>query len=110
MSDPQTIPAHGTVLPQSLSIRNAAAVRDLLHAAFESTDPVLLNVPDDADIDLSFLQLVEASRRHAELNGRSFGLQNPAKGNLLSTLERAGFIADMTPRDREFWLHRKEQQ
>ncbi|SOC36179.1 hypothetical protein SAMN05892877_102378 [Rhizobium subbaraonis] len=110
MSDPQTIQPHGTVLPPSLSIRNATTVRDLLQAAFESTDPVMLSVPDDADIDLSFLQLVEAARRHAELNGRAFGLQKPAMGNLLSTLERAGFITAMTPRDREFWLHRKEQQ
>ena len=71
---------------------------------------VLLSIADDAEVDLSFLQLVHAARLHAAAEGRTIALDRPAGGNLLSTLERAGFLFEADPRDREFWLHRKEQQ
>ncbi|SIR34172.1 STAS domain-containing protein [Rhizobium sp. RU20A] len=95
-------------LPVHLTIRHAAAAHDALRKAFEAGGPIVLSVPDGAEIDLSFLQLVEAARKQAEAFRLPISLARPATGNLLNTLERAGFLTEASPRDAEFWLHRKD--
>ncbi len=108
---PASAPSSGKVdLSGPLTIRQVAAVHEAIRSAFEAQGPVLLNIAEDAEVDLSFLQLVHAARLQAAADGRTIALERPAGGNLLSTLERAGFLTDADPRDREFWLHRKEQQ
>ena len=93
-----------------LTIRQVAAVHEAIRSALGGKDAVLLSIAEDAEVDLSFLQLVHAARLQAAVDGRTLALDRPADGNLLSTLERAGFLTDADPRDREFWLHRKELQ
>lgn len=95
-------------LPPSLTIRHAAASREALRAAFEENGPIILSVPEDAEVDISFLQLVEAARQHADTFGRSIALDRPASGKFLATLDRAGFLAQADARNTEFWLHRKD--
>lgn len=103
-------PSSGKVdLSGPLTIRQAAVVRDAIRSAFDTQGTVLLSIAEDAEVDLSFLQLVHAARLQAAAEGRMIALDRPAGGNLLSTLERAGFLTDADPRDCEFWLHRKEQ-
>ncbi len=108
---PAPAPSNGKVdLSGPLTIRQVAAVHEAIRSAFEAQGPVLLSIAEDAEVDLSFLQLVHAARLQAAADGRTIALERPAGGNLLSTLERAGFLTDADPRDCEFWLHRKEQQ
>ena len=91
-----------------LTIRQAAGTRDAIRAAFDKDGPVVLHVADDAETDLSFLQLVQAARLQADTFGRGIALAKPAGGSLLATLERAGFLTAASARDLEFWLHRKD--
>ncbi|CZT33271.1 STAS domain-containing protein [Rhizobium sp. 9140] len=109
MSVQDPMPSLPLVLPVALTIRQSRDIAETLRAAFEHSGDVVINVPEAADADLSFIQLLEASRRYAETLGRSFSLSRPAEGSLLSTLARGGFLTDMTPQDSRFWLHGKEQ-
>lgn len=94
-------------LPPALTIRNAASVADLLISRFEHDGPIELTISEDAEIDLSFVQLLLSARAKARLEGRIFRLQNPASGSLLSILERGGLLNDAAEDVVEFWLHRK---
>ncbi|OLP55467.1 hypothetical protein BJF92_23290 [Rhizobium rhizosphaerae] len=95
-------------LPASMSIREAVNTRELILAALQESGAILLDLPEDAQVDLSFIQIIEASRRHALSQGGSVALAQPARGSLLSTLERAGLLTEMAAEDQLFWLHRKE--
>lgn len=64
------------------------------------------DVADDAAVDLTFIQLVEAARRTAREAGLAFSLARPAAGQLREILERGGFLA--TQDDEEFWLMQSE--
>ncbi|WP_377294782.1 STAS domain-containing protein [Rhizobium sp. SG2393] len=108
MSSPGLTHTAPGALPSHLTIRHAAAAHDALRQAFEAEGPIVLSVPEGAEIDLSFLQLVEAARKQADAFHRPISLDRPATGNLLATLERAGFLTEANARDTEFWLHRKD--
>lgn len=95
-------------LPPPLTIRHADALRDAILAAFETRSEVVLNVPADAAVDLSFVQLVESARIHAGRSGRSISLAAPAEGALLEVLQAAGFLK--THETTSFWLHRGDCQ
>lgn len=109
MTDQETKIAGSLALPPTLSIRQSSAVCESLREAFAGSGDIVIDIPESADADLSFIQLMEASRRYAEILGRGFHLSRPAQGSVLSTLSRGGFLTDMTPQDSQFWLHRKEQ-
>ncbi|MDP9809932.1 hypothetical protein J2W42_002791 [Rhizobium tibeticum] len=47
---------------------------------------------EHAEADLSFIQLIESTRRQAKAQRKSITLSLPAKGNVLKVLERAGFL------------------
>ncbi len=102
---PQTL-----TLPTSLLIRDINALHDTLVAAFHDHEAVVLDIPDDAVADLSFIQLVEASRRHARERGAFITLKKPAAPALVDTLQRGGFLENMDEAGRLFWLHGKETQ
>lgn len=110
MSPADAAPSGKVDLPGPLTIRQSAAVQAAIRSAFEAEEPVLLRIAENADVDLSFIQLVQAARIHAQAHRRTIALDRPAAGNLLTTLERAGFLTEADPHDSEFWLHRKEHQ
>ena len=80
----------------------------MILAAMQESGAIVLDIPDDAAVDLSFVQIIEASRRHALSQGGSVTLARPASGAILTTLERAGLLTEMAAEDQLFWLHRKE--
>ena len=88
----------------ALTIRNIRAVHELILAAF-AKDNVCLALPEDVDVDLSFIQLIESARRHAESQGKTIRLAKPAGGNVRRVLERGGFFAPSAPDAGRFWLH-----
>ncbi|MGG7518273.1 STAS domain-containing protein [Allorhizobium undicola] len=98
------------VLPGRLTIRNAHAVRDLLLEALNGSSSLCLDIPPYAEIDLSFLQIVEAARLTADRRGTTLCLSRPASSTLLAALERSGFLHPDDLQSCQFWLHRKDTQ
>ncbi|XUY29222.1 STAS domain-containing protein [Agrobacterium sp. rho-8.1] len=97
-------------LPSSLSIRGIAAVHESLLDALKTNKAVTIDIPSDAHTDLSFIQLIEASRVYARIEGKYITLMKPASQSLLDTLRRGGFLNEMDEASRLFWLHGKEIQ
>lgn len=75
----------------------AAMLRPGVHAVIDTTQL--------GDVDLSFLQTVEAARRHAAEQGGEVALSDPAGDQVRDALDRSGLSATFTPADRHFWLH-----
>lgn len=95
-------------MPQALSIRSIALAHGLLLDRLKDTDRLVVEVPKDADADLSFVQLMEASRNFAAQNNKTITLKEPADGQVLQTLRRGGFLSRMDEASRQFWLHGKD--
>lgn len=94
-------------LPEVLSIRNASEVYTKIIDQFRDNNTITLSLPENAEADLSFLQLIEAARRQAKAAGKTFTLSSPASGSLLKVLERAGFTEAFDDEDKKFWLHKE---
>ncbi len=95
-------------LPSSLSIRGINAIHETVLSAFQESSPIVLDIPEDATVDLSFVQLVESSRLYAREQGKFITLKKPATQGVVETLERAGFLENMDEASRLFWLHGKD--
>jgi len=89
-------------LAGDLSIRGADAVHAQLIEAFKQDGDIVVSTADDAVVDLTFVQMIEAGRKTASAAGRDFRLATAASGALLETLGRGGFLE--SPGDRDFWL------
>lgn len=94
-------------LPDVLSIRNVSELYSKITDEFHSRDTIIINIPEGAEADLSFVQLIESSRRQAKAKGKTFKLSSPAGGSVLKVLERAGFIESFDRDDAKFWLHKE---
>lgn len=97
-------------LPTSLSIRSIGGVYDLLLEGLSKHDAVVVDIPDDAQLDLSFIQLMESSCLYARTQGKTITLKKPAGAGVMETLQRGGFLTEMDQASRLFWLHGKEIQ
>lgn len=64
-----------------------------------------LSVPADADVDLSFVQLLYAAQKMATQRKIRLMLDAPATGNFLNTLRRGGFL---NTNSNDFWLEKSE--
>lgn len=94
-------------LPDVLSIRNVFELYSKFTDEFHSNDTIIIGIPEGAEADLSFVQLIESSRRQAKAKGKTFKLSSPASGSVLKVLERAGFIESFDHEDANFWLHKE---
>ncbi|UHS59224.1 STAS domain-containing protein [Agrobacterium vaccinii] len=94
-------------LPPSLSIRGISAIHETLFEALQMNKAVTVEIPADAHADLSFIQLIEASRLYARAEGKYITLTKPASPAIVDTLRRGGFLTDMDEASRLFWLHGK---
>ncbi|MGR9247795.1 STAS domain-containing protein [Rhizobium leguminosarum] len=94
-------------LPDVLSIRNVSGLYSKFNDEFHSNDTIIISIPEGAEADLSFVQLIESSRRQAKAKGKTFKLSSPAGGSVLKVLERAGFIESFDHEDAKFWLHKE---
>lgn len=89
-------------LPESITIRSAAALREQLIGAFAEQDEILLDADAVAEVDLSFVQLLAAARTEP---GKAIRLARPANPAITALLSRAGFLTDPAPADIDFWFH-----
>ena len=97
-------------MPNSLLIRNISDLHSTITAQLQSSNSVVLDIPSDAEADLSFVQLVESARIHAKSAGKTLTLASPAGGSVLKVLQRGGFIDAFTMEDAQFWLHKEVRQ
>jgi hypothetical protein len=94
-------------LPVTLTIKNILAVHEMILGALSKNTTAVLDIGEDAQVDLSFVQLVTAARKHAESGAGRVLLARPAAGDLYDVLKRGGFLDDMTPDAAYFWLHQE---
>jgi len=94
-------------LPNALNIRNISEIYQSMTLKFRDSKMVVLEVADDAEADLSFVQLVESARVEAKASGKTLRLSSPASGSVLKVLQRGGFIDAFTAEDAQFWLHQE---
>lgn len=96
--------------PDSITIRSVTTYAEQIRNSLASTDAVTLDFSDSVELDLSALQLIAAARIFADASGKSVTLAEPARGPLLDLLDRAGFLAELTPTDADFWFHGERAQ
>lgn len=95
-------------LPASLTIKNILAVQELILDFLDKNTTAILEIDEEAQVDLSFVQLVTAARKHALSRDGRILLARPATGDLYDVLKRGGFLDEMTPDAAHFWLHQEK--
>lgn len=88
-----------------INIRAVMDVHQDLLSVLNANQAVAIDLPDDCQVDLSFIQLMEAARRYARASGKDFKLLKPARGPVLDVLQRGGFLDVASAEDAHFWLH-----
>jgi len=89
---------------EGVTVVNVLQAREELWAALRHDGPVVVDIDDASEIDLTFIQLMESARRKAAETGRDFTLRRPADGAVLEVLRRGGFLDDETSERAKFWL------
>lgn len=90
-------------LSGDLTIRNITEVYQVMAHAISQGDAILLNIDDSSDVDISFVQMIEAARLSSARNGGDLTLSSPATGQLADTLERGGFLGRTGDAATSFW-------
>jgi hypothetical protein len=94
----------------SSTVASITRLRNDLGAAIAAHADIALDLAETCELDLSFLQLVEATRRCCSEEGKSLRLLQPAGPALAELLDRAGFIAAASADDIAFWFHGEQPQ
>lgn len=94
-------------LSNSLIIKNISEVHNVINLRLAEDSDIILDIPKDAEADLSFVQLVESARMDARATGKKLRLAHPATGSVLKVLERGGFMDAQSAEDATFWLHKE---
>lgn len=81
-----------------------------LLSVLNANQAVAVELPDDCQVDISFIQLMEAARRYARASGKDLKLLKPARGSVLDVLQRGGFLNAASAEDAHFWLHEGQVQ
>lgn len=97
-------------LEGNLTMRTAGAIHAQLLGALAAHEETVISLPSDVQIDISFLQLIEAARVYAKVSGKRISLARPAGAELLDLLRRAGFLDALSDDDAQFWLHQGKIQ
>ena len=91
----------------ALNIKNISDIHKVVLSSLSNNKETRLALDADAQVDLSFVQLMETARIFAEQQGKSLALASPAGGALLDVLRRGGFLDDLSPDAAKFWLHQE---
>ncbi len=70
----------------------------------EHGGPVVVNLDEVEEADLTLAQLLEAARRTVAAKGQSIRLEKPAEGAVLQVLQRGGFLNPDDADRLEFWF------
>ncbi len=85
-----------------LTIRRAAELRDELLTSLTENQAIVLDIDQDADADISVVQLILAAQVSARASGKEISLKAASAGPLLEVLRQAGFLA---ADDAGFWTN-----
>ncbi|WP_051103447.1 STAS domain-containing protein [Sphingomonas sp. PR090111-T3T-6A] len=89
---------------RSVTVRSVAEFHASLLSVFgQGRGDVVLDLSDLGELDLSFIQIVEATRKQFAGAGRGVRLLHPADGPVAALLARAGFDTSLDAID--FWFH-----
>ncbi|MBY6242660.1 STAS domain-containing protein [Methylosinus sp. Sm6] len=77
-----------------LMISEAVEMRDSILRTFRHSANVMIDCSHATDIDLTFIQLLIASRRTARASGAKLRISAPLDSPIAETLRRAGFAPD----------------
>lgn len=89
-------------VPSSVTVRSVAEFGRHLTSTLVEHDEIVLDMDAVDEIDLSFVQLVQAARGDA---GKTVRLARPANEAVTALLRRAGFLTDPSDADVDFWFH-----
>jgi hypothetical protein len=97
--------SHVIAVPKSVTVRTADDFKTSLIDFFAEGGDVVLDLAATSEVDLSFVQIVEAARVHLAGDGRQLRLARSADGAVAALLGRAGFLTDPDPAAADFWFH-----
>jgi ABC-type transporter Mla MlaB component len=89
--DPETPGKQGLKLTGSLTIGQAAQLKQALVAALEGASELLVDLSGVTEIDLTGLQLLGASHRSSLLSGKLFSVEAGGNRSYLDAVAGAGF-------------------
>lgn len=84
------------------TIRNISDAHENLSRAFAEAADILVDTSSISEVDVAFVQLIEAARKTAGAEQKQISMKVPASGALLDVLKRGGFLE--TQNDVSFWL------
>ncbi len=87
-----------------LTVSNIIEAHQALGAALRQDGAVVVDIDGVDEVDLTFVQMLEAARRKAAETGRDLALRNAAGGSVLEVLRRGGFLDNETSERAQFWL------
>lgn len=104
-----SLPEYSVRFSGSVTVSSIADAHAALAAGMDRDGPVVVNLDDVVEADLTLAQLLEAARRTANARGQTIRLETPAQGAVLQVLQRGGFL-DPDDGDRvNFWFGGKTQ-
>ena len=89
--DPEAPGKQGLRLAGSLTIGQAAALKGALVTALNDASELRVDLSGITEIDLTGLQLLEASHRSALSRGKQFSVEPRGNRSYLDTVDSAGF-------------------
>jgi hypothetical protein len=89
-------------VPKSVTVRTVADFSRHLASDLAAHDEVVLDADALAELDLSFVQIVQAARAESD---KTIRLARPANDAVAALLTRAGFLTDPSDADVDFWFH-----
>ena len=87
----------------SLTVRSISDFADQLRDS-AGADEIVIDIAELAEVDLSFVQLVEVARRDCGPAGKLIRLSGPAPERLRTLLQRCGYLGAARPDDFAFWF------
>jgi len=104
-NDGNAMSSHVIEVPNSVTVRSVTQFGEHLSASFGNAGEIVLDLASLAELDLSFVQIIQSARAHLAREGRTIRLSGPANGAVAALLDRAGFLTDVAPADVDFWFH-----
>jgi anti-anti-sigma regulatory factor len=89
--DPETAGKQGLKLTGSMTIGQAAELKEVFLEALAAASELLVDLSGVTEIDLTGLQLLDASHRSALADGKRFSINDGGNQCFRDTVESAGF-------------------
>lgn len=90
-----------------LTVRVAKQIRTRVIDALRQFPHLTIDCSSASEVDLSFIQLMIATRKSASASSKTLSFAQPANGALLEALQQAGLVASAGREpvaDQTFWL------